>query len=199
TTMAATARRANHNASPAARTNQASQPRPRRNDNIGTNIPTPNSHPQPRHERTRMPRTATVNTATPTTARGQAFSGGNDVHTATPARVHATTRTTNGEERPTNRRYSLDPSLDLGPDALRTDPPAVGCRRRAVVYWAPGPLPGGRTPPTMRVGAIEPLQLDLAPARSERVLVPPVPASRDTVWRPRTPNVPAVDVGQRSD
>src|SRR5437764_7437655 len=146
--MAATARRANHNASPAARTNQASQPRPRRNDNIGTNIPSPNSHPQPRHARTRMPRTATVNTATPTTARGQAFSGGNDVHTATPARVHATTRTTNGEERPTNRRYSLDPSLDLGPDALRTDPPAVGCRRRAVVYWAPGPLPGGRTPPT---------------------------------------------------
>jgi len=50
----------------------------------------------------------------------------------------------------------------------------------------------------MRVGAIEPLQLDLAPARPERVLVPPVPASRDTVWRPRTPNVPAVDVGQRS-
>src|SRR5207248_7926323 len=33
---------------------------------------------------------------------------------------------------------------------------------------------------------------------SERVLAPPVPASRDTVWRPRTPNVPAVDVGQRS-
>src|SRR4051794_7903929 len=58
--------------------------------------------------------------------------------------------------------------LDVGPGALRTDPAATGCRRRAVVYWAPGPLPGGLTPPTCEAAPTSRGRLDLAPARRSR-------------------------------
>src|SRR4051794_33668798 len=89
-------------------------------------------------------------------------------------------------------------ALDVGPGALRTDSPTAGCHRRAVVYWAPGPLPGGLTPPTCEAAPSFRFQLDLAPARRRRVLVSPVLASRDTVWRSLMSNVPAVDVGELS-
>src|SRR4051812_44070262 len=58
--------------------------------------------------------------------------------------------------------------LDVGPGALRTDPAATGCRRRAVVYWAPGPLPGGLTPPACEPAPTSRGRLDLAPARRSR-------------------------------
>jgi len=69
-------------------------------------------------------------------------------------------------------------ALDVGPGALRTDAVTTGCRRRAVVYWAPGPLPGGLTPPTRRAGAIEPPPAGPGTRPTERVLVPSVLASR---------------------
>src|SRR5947207_8255327 len=75
-------------------------------------------------------------------------------------------------------------------------------RRQAAVDV---PLSTGRPGPSQVVSPRRPAMRRRLPRpagpgtrSAERVLAPPILASRDTVWRPRTPSVPAVDVGELS-
>src|SRR5579875_2741065 len=97
-------------------------------------------------------------------AAGHQDNGGKDVQTSTPPPTAAPAR--RAVERVTVvRRYRRDGGLGTCPGALRTDAVAAGNHQSTVVYWAPGPLPSGLTPPGPGREQHSRDRLDLAPAR----------------------------------
>jgi len=86
---------------------------------------------------------------------------------------------------------------------LELGPGAPSDRRDADRLPTCAPLSTGHPGPSQVVAPRRParradyrFRLDLAPARRWRVRVSPILASLNTVWRPRTPSVPAVDDGE---
>ena len=101
----------------------------------------PEAGQQPQHGAAAAALAADSNSSAPADGREppQVVRREGEVRAARRRQRRARGRVSTGATRAQSARPGCLRGSEQGPVALRTDPPATGCRRRAVVYWATGP------------------------------------------------------------